>query len=212
MNLDLYVITDETISGGRSHAGIARQAALGGADVIQLRDKTCSTLELLRTARDLRSIIRKSGTLFIVNDRLDVAMASGADGVHFGQDDMRVSTARQLAPPGFIIGVSVGTTGEAMEAERDGADYLAISPTFSTASKYDAGPGRGLDRLREIRGAVSIPVIAIGGINRGNVRDVIAAGADGVAVISAVVASPDITVAARELKDLVKECKRSGRW
>lgn len=211
MNLDLYVITDETISGGRSHAGIARQAALGGADVIQLRDKTCSTLELLRTARDLRSIIRKSGTLFIVNDRLDVAMASGADGVHFGQDDMRVSTARQLAPPGFIIGVSVGTTGEAMEAERDGADYLAISPTFSTASKYDAGPGRGLDRLREIRGAVSIPVIAIGGINRGNVRDVIAAGADGVAVISAVVASPDITVAARELKDLVKECKRSGR-
>lgn len=212
MNLDLYVITDETISGGRSHAGIARQAALGGADVIQLRDKTCSTLELLRTARDLRSIIRKSGTLFIVNDRLDVAMASGADGVHFGQDDMRVSTARQLAPPGFIIGVSVGTTGEAMEAERDGADYLAISPTFSTASKDDAGPGRGLDRLREIRGAVSIPVIAIGGINRGNVRDVIAAGADGVAVISAVVASPDITVAARELKDLVKECKRSGRW
>lgn len=211
MNLDLYVITDETISGGRSHAGIARQAALGGADVIQLRDKTCSTLELLRTARDLRSIIRKSGTLFIVNDRLDVAMASGADGVHFGQDDMRVSTARQLAPPGFIIGVSVGTTGEAMEAERDGADYLAISPTFSTASKDDAGPGRGLDRLREIRGAVSIPVIAIGGINRGNVRDVIAAGADGVAVISAVVASPDITVAARELKDLVKECKRSGR-
>jgi thiamine-phosphate pyrophosphorylase len=211
MNLELYVITDETISGGRSHAGIAGQAALGGADVIQLRDKTCSTLELLRTARDLRSIIRKSGTLFIVNDRLDVAMASGADGVHFGQDDMRVSTARQLAPPGFIIGVSVGTTGEAVEAERDGADYLAISPTFSTVSKDDAGPGRGLDRLREIRGAVSIPVIAIGGINRENVRDVIAAGADGVAVISAVVASPDITVAARELRDLVMECKRSVR-
>jgi thiamine-phosphate pyrophosphorylase len=211
MNLELYVITDETISGGRSHAGIARQATLGGADVIQLRDKTCSTLELLRTARDLRSIIQKSGTLFIVNDRLDVAMASGADGVHFGQDDMRVSTARQLAPPGFIIGVSVGTTGEAVEAERDGADYLAISPTFSTASKDDAGPGRGLDRLREIRGAVSIPVIAIGGINRENVRDVIAAGADGVAVISAVVASPDITVAARELRDLVMECKRSVR-
>ena len=211
MNLDLYVITDETISGGCSHAGIARQAALGGADVIQLRDKTCSMLELLRTARDLRSIIWKSGTLFIVNDRLDVAMASGADGVHFGQDDMRVSTARQLAPPGFIIGVSVGTTGEAVEAERDGADYLAISPTFSTASKDDAGPGRGLDRLREIRGVVSIPVIAIGGINRENVMDVIVAGADGIAVISAVVASPDITVAARELRDFVKECKRSVR-
>jgi thiamine-phosphate pyrophosphorylase len=209
MNLDLYVITDEAIAGGRSHAGIAQQAALGGADVIQLRDKTVSPLELLRAARELRTITRKSGTLFIVNDRLDVAMASGADGVHFGQDDLRVSTARQLAPPGFIIGVSVGTVGEAVQAGREGADYLAISPTFSTASKDDAGPGHGLDRLREIRRAVSIPVVAIGGINRQNVRDVIAAGADGIAVISAVVSRPDIAAAARELKDLVRESKRS---
>jgi thiamine-phosphate pyrophosphorylase len=166
-------------------------------------------LELLRAARELRTITRKSGTLFIVNDRLDVAMASGADGVHFGQDDLRVSTARQLAPPGFIIGVSVGTVGEAVQARREGADYLAISPTFSTASKDDAGPGHGLDRLREIRRAVSIPIVAIGGINRQNVRDVIAAGADGIAVISAVVSRPDIAAAARELKDLVRESKRS---
>ena len=209
MNLELYVITDETIAGGRSHAEIAQQAALGGTNVIQLRDKTCSPLELLRAARDLRTITRKSGTLFIVNDRLDVAMLSGADGVHFGQDDMRVSTARQIAPPGFIIGVSVGTVEEAVRAGREGADYLALSPTFSTASKDDAGPGHGLERLREIRRAVSIPVVAIGGINRQNVRDVIAAGADGIAVISAVVACPDIMAAARELKDLVRECKRS---
>ena len=210
MNLDLYVITDETIAGGRSHAGIAQQAACGGADAIQLRDKTCSPLELLRAARELRAITRKSGTLFIVNDRLDVAMASGADGVHLGQGDMRASTARQLAAPeGFIIGVSVGTVKEALQAVQEGADYLALSPTFSTESKDDAGPGYGLDRLREIRRAVSIPVIAIGGINRQNARDVIAAGADGIAVISAVVAYPDIAAAARELKDLVRDCKRS---
>jgi thiamine-phosphate pyrophosphorylase len=209
MNIDLYVITDETIGSGRSHAGIAQQAVCGGADVIQLRDKTCSPLDLLRAAREIRAITRKSGTLFIVNDRLDVAMASGADGVHFGQDDMRPGTARQLAPEGFIIGVSVGTVEEALQAVQEGADYLALSPTFSTASKDDAGPGHGLDRLREIRRAVSIPVIAIGGINRENARAVIAAGADGIAVISAVVARPDITAAARELKDLVQDCKRS---
>jgi thiamine-phosphate pyrophosphorylase len=209
MNLELYVITDETIGGGRSHAGIAQQAACGGADAIQLRDKTCSPRELLRAARELRAITQKSGTLFIVNDRLDVAMASGADGVHFGQDDMRPGTARQLAPEGFIIGVSVGTLEEALQAVQEGADYLALSPTFSTASKDDAGPGHGLDRLREIRRAVSIPVIAIGGINRQNAGDVIAAGADGIAVISAVVARPDIAAAARELKDLVQDSKRS---
>jgi len=209
MNLELYVITDQTAGGGWSHAEIARQAACGGADAIQLRDKTCSPRELLRAARELRAITRTSGTLFIVNDRLDVAMASGADGVHVGQGDLRAGTARQLAPEGFIIGVSVGTVEEALQAVQEGADYLALSPTFPTASKDDAGPGHGLDRLREIRRAVPIPVIAIGGISRRNAGDVIAAGADGIAVISAVVARPDIAAAARELKDLVRECRRS---
>jgi thiamine-phosphate pyrophosphorylase len=149
-----------------------------------------------------------SGTLFIVNDRLDVALACGADGVHLGQDDIRASVARQLAPPLFIIGVSVGTVDEAVRAERDGADYIAVSPVFPTASKDDAGPGHGLDALRKIRNTVTIPVIAIGGISRENAQDVIAAGADGVAVISAVVGSPDITRAARELKAIVRKAKR----
>ena len=144
MNFDLYVITDETIAGGRSHAEIARQAVLGGADIIQLRDKSRSCTELAVVGREIAAITRKAGAVFIVNDRLDVAMACGADGVHLGQDDMRVGTARQLAPPGFIIGVSVGTVEEAVEAEREGADYVALSPTFSTASKDNAGPGMGL--------------------------------------------------------------------
>jgi thiamine-phosphate pyrophosphorylase len=208
MNVDLYVITDETIAGGRSHGEIAQLAIAGGADVVQLRDKDLSCAGLAAIGREIAAITRKAGVVFIVNDRLDVAIVCGADGVHVGQDDLRVSTARQLAPPGFIIGVSVGTVAEAVEAEREGADYLALSPTFSTVSKGDAGPGHGLDRLREIRRAVSIPVVAIGGISRQNVRDVIAAGADGIAVISAVVASPDITAAARELKDLVRESRR----
>ena len=210
MNFELYVITDETIAGGRSHVEIAQQALRGGADVIQLRDKGRSCAELAGIGREIAAIIRKAGAVFIVNDRLDVAIACGADGVHLGQDDMRLSTARQLAPPGFIIGISVGTVEEAKDAEREGADYLALSPTFATASKEDAGCGHGLERLREIRRVVSLPLVAIGGINRHNVRDVIAAGADGIAVISAVVASPDMTAAARELKDLVRDSKQSG--
>lgn len=208
MNFDLYVITDEVIAGGRSHAGIAQQAVLGGADIIQLRDKSMSCRELVVVGREIAGITRKAGAVFLVNDRMDVAIACGADGVHLGQDDMRVSNARQLAPPGFIIGVSVGTVGEAEEAEQEGADYVALSPTFSTASKGNAGPGYGLDRLREIRRAVSLPIVAIGGISRQNVQGVIAAGADGIAVISAVVASRDITGAAREIRGLVQESKR----
>ena len=209
MNLDLYVITDEEIAGGRSHAEIARQAVFGGAGIIQLRDKNRSCAELTTIGREIAVITRKAGAIFIINDRLDVAMACDADGVHLGQDDLRVSTARQLAPPGFIIGVSVGTVEDAVEAEREGADYVALSPVFSTASKNDAGPGHGLDRLRDIRQSVSLPLVAIGGINRQNVRDVIVAGADGIAVISAVVASRDITAAARQLRELVQETKRS---
>jgi len=208
---ELYVITDEAIAGGLSHAEIAQRAIAGGADVIQLRDKTCGCLELCRIGRALRAITKKTGTLFIVNDRLDVALACGADGVHLGQDDMRAGIARQIAPPGFIIGVSVGSVDEAVKAEQEGADYIAISPVFSTASKIDAGTGRGLGVLREIRRNVSVPVIAIGGINRGNVCDVIAAGADGVAVISGVVGSPDITAAARELKKLVFDSREKMR-
>jgi len=208
---ELYVITDEAIAGGLSHAEIAQRAIAGGADVIQLRDKTCGCLELCRIGRALRAITKKTGTLFIVNDRLDVALACGADGVHLGQDDMRAGIARQIAPPGFIIGVSVGSADEAVKAEQEGADYIAISPVFSTASKIDAGTGRGLGVLREIRRNVSVPVIAIGGINRGNVCDVIAAGADGVAVISGVVGSPDITAAARELKKLVFDSREKMR-
>lgn len=207
MKYDLYIITDEAIAGGLTHAEIAERAIAGGADVIQLRDKVCGSRKLCQIGRTLRTITMKTGTLFMVNDRLDVALACGADGVHLGQDDIRVGVARQIAPPGFIIGVSVGTVDEAIRAEQEGADYLAVSPVFSTASKNDAGPGRGLIVLREIRRSVSVPVIAIGGITMDNVHEVITAGADGVAVISSVVGSKNITAAAQELKKRISESK-----
>jgi thiamine-phosphate pyrophosphorylase len=208
MKYDLYVITDVARAGGLTHAEIAERAIAGGADVVQLRDKVCGARELCHIGRTIRAITVKTGTLFIVNDRLDVALACGADGVHLGQDDIRVGVARQIAPPGFIIGVSVGTADEAIRGEQDGADYIALSPVFSTASKNDAGPGRGLEVLRAIRLSVSVPVIAIGGINLGNVHEVIAAGADGVAVISAVVGNRNVAAAAQELKKRISESKR----
>ena len=116
MNLELYVITDEAIAGGRSHAEIACHAIAGGADVIQLRDKECGDREICRIGKTIRAITRQTGTLFIINDRLDVALACGADGVHLGQGDVRADVARQIAPPGFIIGVSVGNVEEALAA------------------------------------------------------------------------------------------------
>jgi thiamine-phosphate pyrophosphorylase len=207
MNLDLYVITDEKISGGLSHFQIAEAAIAGGADVIQLRDKTRRCRELARIGKTIAAVTRGPGTLFIVNDRLDVALACGADGVHLGQGDIRVDTARQIAPPGFIIGVSIGSVDEAELAESEGADYLALSPVFDTHSKSDAGPGHGLTLLRTIRDRVSIPIIAIGGIDSSNVARVIASGADGVAVISAVVGSPDIRNAVLDLQFLIRKSR-----
>jgi thiamine-phosphate pyrophosphorylase len=210
MKYDLYVITDEGVSGGRSHAEIARLATAGGADVIQLRDKARSCSELIRVGREIRAITRTAGAGFIVNDRLDVALSCGADGVHLGQGDISCGSVRQLTPPGFIIGVSVGSAGEARDAEREGADYIALSPVFATGSKPDAGPGYGPALLREIRAAVRIPLIAIGGIGPENAKEVIDEGADGIAVISAVAGAPDITAAARRMASIVAAGK-AGR-
>jgi thiamine-phosphate pyrophosphorylase len=211
MRLDLYVITDEAIAGGRSHAEIARLACAGGADAIQLRDKTCGPEALCRIGREIRAITADAGALFIVNDHLDVALACGADGVHLGQGDLRVDAARHLAPRPFVIGVSVVNVREAIAAVEAGADYVAASPVFATRSKDDAGPGCGICGLREIRAAVAVPVVAIGGITRDNVAEVIAGGADSIAVISAVVSEPDIAAAAQDLRDRITAAKTIHR-
>lgn len=211
MNIDLYVITDKGLAGGLTHAVIAERAVEGGAGVIQLRDKTCSLRDLVRTGREIGVITRRAGATFIVNDRFDVALACGADGVHLGQGDLRCDTVRQIAPAGFVIGVSVGSVEEAVDAEQGGADYVALSPVFSTGSKEDAGQGQGLEILRAICDSVRIPVIAIGGIGPDNAGSVIDAGAEGVAVISAVVSQPDITAAARRLADIVAARKQARK-
>ena len=203
MKLGLYVITDEGISHGLSHVEIARKVAEGGADVIQLRDKARTEKDMMSIALQIGEITRSSGIMFIINDRLDLALASGADGVHLGHEDLPVPFARRISPKGFIIGASVRTVQDALIAESEGADYLALSPIFDTGTKSDAGPGKGLEKLKEIKSAVSIPVIAIGGIGKNNVRQVMDAGADGVAVISAIVGQKDIVKATAEIRSLV---------
>jgi thiamine-phosphate pyrophosphorylase len=207
MAYDLYVITDRPIARGLPHAEIARLVIDGGADVVQLRDKGLSCRDLFAAACEIREITREAGVLFIVNDRIDIALAAGADGVHLGQHDLPVRNARRIAPPGFIIGVSVGCIADAVAAESAGAGYVALSPIFPTSSKEDAGPGHGIPVLRGICSAVSIPVIAIGGISPRNVPQVIAAGAEGVAVISSVVGQEDIAGAARQMKAIIREAK-----
>lgn len=204
---DLYVITDEALSHGLTHAEIARRAIAGGADVIQLRDKRMGGRELLNSAVQIRALTKKAGVLFIVNDRLDIALSCGADGVHLGQDDMPARLARPLCPPGFIIGVSAGTLEEAVQAVRDGADYIGLGPICYTGSKKDAGPVCGFNLITQVKKNVSLPVVAIGGIGPDNVQDAIAAGADGLAVISAVVSQDDIALAAKRLKSLIDGAK-----
>lgn len=202
-SLSLYVVTDEVVSGGRSHLECATAAIAGGADVVQLREKARPAGEILAIAAVIRAATARSGTRFIVNDRLDIALAAHADGVHLGQDDLPIRAARQLAPRPFVIGASVGTVEEAIRAERDGADYVAVSPVYPTGSKADAGPGHGLETVTAVRRAVRVPVIAIGGIGRGNAADVIRAGADGCAVISAVLTEPDMAGAASSLREII---------
>ena len=198
----LYVVTDEQLSLGRSHLDIARAAIEGGADVIQLRDKGRTVRELLEIARKIRLITAPAGARFIINDRLDLALLA-ADGVHLGQSDLPICAARRIAPIPFIIGASVGSVEEALRAEDEGADYVAVSPVFTTGSKGDAGPGHGLQVVREVRLAVKIPVVAIGGINLANAAEVVEAGADGCAVISSVVSAPRIVPAARALRETI---------
>lgn len=207
MRLDLYVLTDDKLSRGRGPLQVAREAIRGGATAIQLRAKDLTSRQSLEVGRELRQLTSSVGVLLIVNDRVDLALALEADGVHLGPDDLPVHTARKILGPNKIIGASTGTVEEAWQAEEEGADYLGVGAIYATGSKADAGEAVGPQRISEIRETVSLPIVGIGGIGRDGVAAVIAAGADGVAVISAVVAAEDIAAAARDLRQAVDNAK-----
>jgi thiamine-phosphate pyrophosphorylase len=208
---DLYVITDPSLSRGRSHMEVARAALEGGADAIQIRDKSSTAYNLSRVTAEIQPLVRKFGAALLVNDRVDVALITGADGAHVGQDDLPAREARRLLPKPRLIGVSVGTKEEAKRAQKEGADYVGVGPVFGTTTKPGASEPLGLDLLAEIAAAVTIPAVAIGGINADNVIRVFEAGASGAAVISFVVSAEDITAAARSLKRLIVQARAGGR-
>ena len=201
----MTVITDEVLARPRALSDVVREALAAGAPTVQLRLKSASARELLEAAQTLMPIVRSAGALFIVNDRLDVALAAGADGVHLGPDDLpvkdvrRVADARSGVADTFIVGYSTDTTDEAARAEAEGADYLGVGAVYATANKSDAGDVIGLKGLRRVVKAVSIPVVAIGGITPERAPAVAKTGACGSATIGAVMSATEPAEAVREL-------------
>ncbi|HXG42276.1 MAG TPA: thiamine phosphate synthase [Dehalococcoidia bacterium] len=194
----LYVIVDPAAGALGRELEVARAALEGGARLLQLRDKGREKGLQLPIAREMARLCREHGALFIVNDHVDLALVCGADGVHLGQKDLPVAEVRRIVPPHFVIGCSTNNVQEALAAQAAGASYVAVGRLFPTSSKQDTRPAT-LETLRAVREAVRLPVCAIGGINEGNIDAVLAAGADMVAVIAAVVAAPDPREAARRL-------------
>ena len=207
IDYSLYLVTDRALARGRPLADVVRAAVAGGVTCVQLREKEISAREFAAAARELLALLRPLGVPLIVNDRIDVALAAGADGVHVGQQDLSVADARRLGPPGWIVGVSAESVADAARAERDGADYVGASPVFATPTKTDHAPPLGLDGLRALRAATKLPLVAIGGLHVGNARETIRAGADGLAVVSAIVAADDPRAAAAELRREIAAAK-----
>jgi len=194
----LYVILDRQFLGGRDELEVAKQIIEGGARAIQLRDKQSKRKELLVVAQKLKELCSQAGILFIVNDYLDLALAADADGLHLGQEDLPLPVIRKELPIDRIVGCSVTTPAQATKAQNEGADYIAVGSIFPTTTKKGAIVV-GVDIVKELKRIVSTPLVAIGGINQNNVGEVVAAGADVVAVISAVLDEKDVRAAVREL-------------
>ncbi len=184
----LYFITDSTLT----RQGVledVKQVLAAGCSVVQYREKQKSTAAMVVEAREIARLCRKKKALFLVNDRVDVALAAGADGVHIGQGDMPLALARKILGKKRVIGVTVHSAAEALQAQKSNADYVSVSPIFATATKSDAGPPVGVELIKKVKKKVALPVVAIGGINRENLQQVLQAGADSVAMISAIVCS-----------------------
>lgn len=204
----VYLVTEDAVPSEIRLRKVA-QALHAGIRVVQLRDKRTAKGVLVGEARQMRSLCHERDAIFLVNDDVALAWAVDADGVHLGQDDLPVSEARRLLGSGKLIGLSISALEEAVQAEREGADYIGVGAIYATPTKADAELG-GLDLLREVRRRVRKPLVAIGGIDSGNAPEVFAAGADSVAVVRAVFGQDDVAAAARALLDIARAHKSEG--
>ena len=202
-DLGLYLVTDRELCLGRPVERIVEAALRGGVSCVQLREKSIPTGAFVEIARSIKSILAPRSVPLIINDRVDVAQAAGADGVHLGRSDLSCLDARRILGRGAIIGLSVETMDQALEAEDWDVDYLGVSPIFATPTKPDIRTAWGLDGLARLRTATSHILIAIGGINPANAAQVLEAGADGLAVVSAICSAPDPEAASRCLREAV---------
>jgi thiamine-phosphate pyrophosphorylase len=207
INLDLYLVTDRDLSRGRSLDWVVEKAAKGGVTIVQLREKEMETREFIEEAQRIQKILKPYNIPLLINDRVDVALAIGADGVHLGQKDMPYQMARKLLGDEAIIGLSVESIEQAKEANQFDVDYIAISPVFTTPTKGELTEELGIEGVKEISQLSKHPAVGIGSIKTHNAQDIIQAGADGVAVVSGICSEDDPEQAASELRKKVQQGK-----
>ncbi len=207
----LYLVTDPQLAGGRLLEEVVAEAVAGGVTLVQLRDKHAAGRALLEQARALQTLLEPTGVPLIVNDRVDVAVAAGAAGCHVGQTDLPPAEARRLLGPDALLGLSLDDPEQIREVDPEILDYLAFGPFAATATKPDAGRPVGPAKLAAVRARTRLPLVAIGGIDAGNAGAAIEAGADGIAVVSAIMAAADPKTAARELRDAIEAARRRSR-
>ncbi|KEH93945.1 thiamine phosphate synthase [Clostridium massiliodielmoense] len=198
----LYLITDRSFLNGRSLAECVEDAIKGGVTLVQVREKNVSTRDFYNIAKEVQEVTTKYNVPLLINDRIDIALAINADGVHLGQSDMPIELARKILGKDKIIGISAGNVEEAIEAEKAGANYVGLGAVFFTGTKKDIDEPIGLAGLKEITDNITIPSVAIGGINKENAKSVLATGVDGISVISAILKNNDIKKSAQTLANI----------
>lgn len=208
--LRLYLVTDHALCGERDLLHIVHNAVRGGVTCVQLREKTKNTRDFVAQAQALKRLLAPLHIPLVINDRIDVAMACEADGVHLGQSDMPVEEARRLLPQEVFIGWSVENIEHVQQAAHLPIDYLGVSPVFATPTKTDTAPAWGLTGLTQVRQQTTLPLVAIGGIHTGNAAEVLSAGADGLAIVSAIMSAPDSAQSASNFSHIIQSHFQTG--
>ncbi|MFO1038753.1 MAG: thiamine phosphate synthase [Geminicoccaceae bacterium] len=209
--LDLYLVTDRVQCARLGVERVVAEAVAGGATIVQIRDDDTPTADLVALTRRVKKLLAGTGVPLIINNRLDVALAAEADGLHVGQDDLPAVAARAALGPEPLLGLSITDPAQLAAVPREGVDYLGVGPIFATATKTDAAPAMGLDGLATCRNRSALPIVAIGGIKESDTEAVIRSGADGIAVVSAICSADDPRAAASRLAAIVREAKAARR-